>query len=246
MCGKLKRKQTVQTEKRPVDTVTFRHEYKYMIDSIQESILRIKADVILEPDPNAADDGTYLIRSLYFDDVDDTCLMANCAGTDRRAKFRIRFYNEDIRNIHLEKKSKLRGMCHKDSCMLTPQECIQMQNGVIPDVTDEMPEIKKKLLLEMKLAGMQPKVIVTYQRIAYVYPAGNVRVTIDRNITSSPDVEDFLDRKYRERPVLPLGRSLLEVKWDEVLPRHIKQNLQMDCLTWTAFSKYYLCRKYHL
>jgi len=38
--------------------------------------------------------------------------------------------------------------------------------------------------------------------------------------------------------------SVLEVKWDELMPSHIRENMLIDNLQWTAFSKYYLCRKH--
>lgn len=224
----------------------FRHEYKYMIDLKQERILRVKAAAVLQLDPHTQKDGTYLIRSAYFDDTGDTCLMENLAGTDPRSKFRIRYYNSDTSRIMLEKKSKVRGMCLKDSCSLTPEECKTFLNGSVPAVTSDMPEIKQQLFTEVLLRGLVPKVIVTYERIPFIYSGGNVRVTFDRKITSSVDIQNFLSGEYAERPVLPAGYSILEVKWDEIIPRHIKQTLQLETLNWTAFSKYFMCRRFHL
>lgn len=224
----------------------FRHEYKYMIDARQECILRVKAAGILTLDPHVRADGTYLIRSLYFDDINDTCLMENLAGTDPRSKFRIRYYNSDTERIALEKKSKVRGMCLKDSCDLTRAECEIFISGAVPPVTDKMSEMKKKLFTEVQLRGLIPKVIVTYERIPYIYSGGNVRVTFDRKITSSMELQKFLSGDYIERPVLEAGNSILEVKWDEVMPRHIKETLMLEKLNWTAFSKYFMCRRFHL
>ncbi len=90
-----------------------------------------------------------------------------------------------------------------------------------------------------------PKVIVAYDRIPFVAPAGNVRVTLDSNLVSSGEVENFLLEKRMHRPVLPGGNSVLEVKFDEFLPSYIKEVLALDSLAWTSFSKYYLCRKYN-
>lgn len=224
----------------------YRHEYKYFLDSAMESILRIRADGVLLRDPHVKSDGSYFIRSLYFDDYADRCMKENEAGTDPRSKFRIRYYNHDTSHIRLEKKSKTRGMTLKESCKLTLEECRVFQQGNIPHITADMPAGKQKLLLEMRLRSLMPKVIVSYERIPYVYPGGNVRITFDRNISSSIDIGCFLDGNYNCRPILPLGQSILEVKWDEVIPLHIKEVLALDHLQWTAFSKYYMCRVYHL
>lgn len=229
----------------PISGKRYRHEYKYMIDARQEGILHSKAMGALQRDPHVRADGTYLIRSVYFDDIYDTCLLENQCGSDPRSKFRIRYYNFDTRRISLEKKSKVRSMCLKESCKLTVEECEVFLRGDIPVVTEDMPEMKKKLLTEMRLRGLLPKVIVTYERIPFIYSGGNVRVTFDRKITSSYDLERFLSGDYAERPILPCGESILEVKWDEILPRHIKDTLRLEGLHWTAFSKYYMCRVFH-
>lgn len=224
----------------------FRHEYKYRIDAMQEAILRVRAGGVLQPDSHAGANGEYTVRSLYFDDGNDTCLKENAAGTDPRSKFRIRYYNQDRSWIVLEKKSKIRGMCAKESCRISPKECLEFMHGRVPVLNPEAPETRKKLFTEFQMRQLQPKVIVTYDRIPFTYPGGNVRVTFDRNVTSSYEIESFLKGQYLQRPVFPLGESLLEVKWDEVMPLHIKQVLQIENLTWTAFSKYFMCRLHHL
>ncbi len=224
----------------------YRHEYKYMLGKAEEEILILQAGGILERDCHTALGGAYKVRSLYFDDYGDSCFFDNESGSDLRSKFRMRYYNNDQSYVRLEKKSKIHGMTRKESCILDQEECEQLVRGVIPEVKPELPEEKKQLLLEMQLGSMIPKVIVSYERIPFVYPAGNVRITFDRKITSSNDVERFLEGEYPERPVLQQGCSVLEVKWDELLPSLIKEAMQLDSLQWTAFSKYYICRVCHL
>lgn len=224
----------------------YRHEYKYLLDSRMEQILRIRAAGLLALDTHVQHEGSYFIRSLYFDDYDNSCMMENDAGTDPRSKFRIRYYNCDTSRIHLEKKSKRQGMTLKESCDLTYEECSALMAGKVPDVDDSMPRVKKQLLLEMRMRNLMPRVIVSYERIPYIYPCGNVRITFDKSISSSTQIEKFLDGDYQTRPILPVGTSILEVKWDEILPLHIKDVMQLNQLQWTAFSKYYMCRKFHL
>ncbi len=224
----------------------YRHEYKYLLTPAQEGILRLKAAAAMKPDPHTRADGSYLIRSAYLDDPDNSCLNENLAGADPRSKFRVRYYNGDTGRIRLEKKSKRRGMCLKESCALSRAECEQLLRGEVPRLEASMDREKQALLTEVRLRNLRPVTIVTYERIPFVYSGGNVRVTFDRKLSSSPEVDRFLTGDYARRPVFPLGQSLLEVKWDEVLPRHLKEILQMDSLQWTAFSKYFMCRVVHL
>lgn len=104
----------------------------------------------------------------------------------------------------------------------------------------------QKLCLLMRTRLLRPKVIVEYDRVPYIYPQGNVRITLDENIRSSSRVELFLEDQIPTRPILPAGQHILEVKYDEYLPDFIYRAVQLQELHRTAFSKYYLCRRYHL
>lgn len=96
----------------------------------------------------------------------------------------------------------------------------------------------------MASSGMTPKVVVGYDRMPFVCSNGNVRVTFDCHIFSSPDIEDFFEEHVRKRMVLPHGQHLLEVKFDEFLPDYIYHAVQLTNMRTETFSKYYLCRKY--
>ena len=98
----------------------------------------------------------------------------------------------------------------------------------------------------MRTRLLRPKVIVEYERVPYVDSLGNTRITLDQNIASSDVIDDFLKPWIRRRPIMPAGQHILEVKYDEFLPDYIYQNLQLTNLRQTAFSKYYLCRRYML
>ena len=50
----------------------YRHEYKYLISSAQASVLEMRMRGMLQPDPHADESGAYQIKSLYFDDSEDT------------------------------------------------------------------------------------------------------------------------------------------------------------------------------
>lgn len=223
----------------------FRHEYKYLCDSTQNAVLKMRAKGLLQEDVNTGEKGYYSIRSLYFDTLDNRCYRENEDGCDKRDKYRIRIYNADLKKIMLEKKSKERQMTSKKSCQISEEICRKLMANQGVDITKDMLVTQKELLLEMRLKGMRPAVIVEYQRFPYVEKNGNVRITLDENITSSNDIENFLEEKLISRPVLGLGVSVLEVKWDEFLPSYIKEHLGMESLQWTNFSKYYLCRKYN-
>ena len=209
-------------------------------------LIKNRINHLLPPDSHTGKGGIYTIRSLYFDDYYNRCFYENENGTDPREKFRIRIYNHSTSRIMLECKRKQRGKTLKTSCRLTEEQTRLLMNGeVIPNI-EEQPPLLQKLTSAMLSRRLRPVVIVEYERIPYVYKDGNVRITLDTNISSSTDIASFLDERIVKRPIMPVGKSLLEVKYDEFLPDFIYRNLQLQSLTQTAFSKYYLCRKYSL
>lgn len=222
----------------------FRHELKYEITDAQLQLLKNRIRNLIPSDPHVGPSGAYTIRSLYFDDYDNRCMRENEDGTDPREKFRIRIYNASSQKITLECKRKERGKTHKTSCPLTAEQTrLLMEGKVLPNLNAQ-PPLLRKLTLQMMTRRMRPVVIVEYDRIPFIYKNGNVRITLDTNICSSSAVGAFLDPVIPKRQVLPAGQQLLEVKYDEYLPDFIYRNLQLHSLRQTAFSKYYICRKY--
>lgn len=224
----------------------YRHEFKYFISYAQLIQLQQRLKTVAYPDSHADVDGKYHIRSVYFDDLYNSCYLENIAGTDPREKFRIRIYNCSSSRITLECKRKERGKTLKTSCPLTMEEFARLMQGHPLENIESQPPVLRKLTLLMLQRGMHPATIVDYERIPYVYPLGNVRITLDTNISSSDCFSDFFSPELQVRSVLPAGQHLLEVKFDEYLPDTLYHALQMDYLQPTAFSKYAMCRRYTL
>lgn len=224
-----------------------RHEYKFQIDEKDIALLKARIGGVMQKDSHAGEQGFYQIRSIYFDDYADTCYHQNEAGCDPRAKYRIRIYNAESESIRLEKKVKQNGKTRKYAASLTKEQAQTLIEGKMLSMKQEAfetyPELLQQFLVLMHTRRMQPKVMVVYDRIPYVDVRGNVRVTLDRNIAASTDFLHFFEKDLIKEPILPPGRHLLEVKYDEFLPMHIKARLGIGHLRQTTFSKYYLCRK---
>ncbi len=228
----------------------YRHELKYTCSQAQLALLGNRVKGLLELDAHVeADRPFYTIRSLYFDDYDNTCFYENENGTDPREKYRIRIYNGDGSRIRLERKQKVRGKTRKQSCPLTKEQCQAFMEGKGLPMREfaDQPLLLQQFLAAWHTRLLRPKIIVEYERVPYVYPEGNVRITLDQNISSSKEVARFLEPELAgKRPVMPKGQQLLEVKFDEYLPDFIYRSLALENLQQTAFSKYYLCRKFSL
>jgi len=127
--------------------------------------------------------------------------------------------------------------------MLTREECLALMDGTPPDLTAELSATLRKLGVEMLSAMCLPKVLVEYERLAFVSEIGNVRITFDRNIVASGEVDRFFEEDIVRVPVLEDGLSVLEVKYDELLPSYFSQALELCDLMQSTCSKYVLSRQ---
>ena len=222
--------------------VQYRHEWKHEIAFADLLAIRQRLRAVAVPDPHAQD-GKYLIRSLYFDNPDDKALREKVDGVNRREKFRIRYYNGDLSLIHLEKKSRLNGLGTKFSAPLSAEEARAVVDGKLDWMMDSGRDLVQELYVKMRYQGLRPKTIVDYTREPFIYGPGNVRVTFDYNIRTGLHSTDFLNPDCLTVPAPDAG-IILEVKWDAFLPSVIRDAVQTPGRRVTAFSKYAQCRMY--
>ena len=124
------------------------------------------------------------------------------------------------------------------------QEYESIVSGNILDIVyDTDKKLIKELAVDILANGFEPKVIVDYERIAYVEEITNVRITFDLKISASYEIDEFLTGDYSKFYILPSNYNLLEVKFDYIMPSYIKNVLDLINVNQTSFSKYYYGRK---
>ena len=221
--------------------MNFRHEIKHEINYSDLLTIRHRLRAVGFPDPHAIN-GKYLIRSLYFDNQADKALMEKVNGLPVREKFRIRYYNGDPSVIHLEKKSKVDHLGNKQSAPLTKEQAQSIVDGDLRWMLESDFPLVRELYSKMQTQGIAPKTIVDYTREPFIYPAGNVRVTLDYNVRSGMRCTDFLNPDCVTVPVS--DAIILEVKWDGFLPDIIRDAVSLADRREGSFSKYEACRIY--
>lgn len=222
--------------------MNFRHEWKHEVNYMDFLVLQQRLLAVMKPDIHARD-GCYQVRSLYFDNLQDKALREKLDGVDRREKFRIRYYGDDLSYIRLEKKSKYSGLCSKSSVPLTKDEVQRLLEGDSHALIETNKELAAELYSKMHSQGLAPKTIVEYTRMPFVYGPGNVRVTLDYHIRTGLGSVDFLNP---ESVTIEASHSpiILEVKWDAFLPDVIRDAVWIPGRRAAAFSKYAACRSY--
>lgn len=220
----------------------FRHEIKHEISVSDYYVLRRRLQAVAKPDIHG-DNGSYQIRSIYFDDACDTALLEKINGINKREKFRLRYYDDDVTYIRLEKKSKINGLCQKEATIISVHDVQRLLEGDTEWMKESDIPLIREFYLKIVTKGLRPKTIVDYHRDAFIFPAGNVRVTLDYNIRTGINCVDFLNV---DSVTIPVGDSpvILEVKWDEFLPDIIRDAVTLEGRKGTAYSKYAAGRIY--
>ena len=220
-----------------------RHELKHSINPGEDMILTSRLRKLFPHDSNADSHGSYRVSSLYFDTPYDKALRQKIDGVNSREKFRLRHYNADLSFIRLEKKYKINGLCGKRSAKISAQQVEKLLSGDIDFLLTSGEALLMELYSKMRGQQLAPKTIVTYDREAFLFAPGNVRITIDRNLRTGLDSTDFLNPHLCHAPVSD-GLAVLEVKYDAFLPEIVKMAVQIPNRQAAAYSKYAVCRRY--
>ena len=227
-----------------MNTLKYRHEYKHAINLLDYHTIRQRVRAVATLDKNAGADGRYHIRSLYFDNDEDKALREKLYGLPNREKYRIRIYNKAGDFIRLEKKSKLNGLCNKQSAKLTKEQAEKIIAGDTEWILSTDNAVLTGFYAKMHYQRLRPKTLVDYWREAYIFPYGNVRVTFDSELRTGVYKTGLFDMNAPTFLAGEPGLLLMEVKYDDFLPDIIRDLIQTNTRRTAAFSKYAACRIY--
>ena len=221
-----------------------RHELKYFINPAELDVLRARLRPVMRMDSHCRGGKPYIIRSLYFDDIDDSAFYDKQAGVMHRDKYRIRIYRYSDKEIFLERKRKMGDLIQKSSVQITRRLCEQLISGDPRGLQTSSNPLLQDVYVQMRTQLLRPAVIVDYAREAYLHPAENVRITFDLNLRSGLHSQDLFNAELPT--VCPHDRDveILEVKFDHYLPEHIVGLLRGVEAERSAVSKYVLCRRF--
>jgi SPX domain protein involved in polyphosphate accumulation len=230
-----------------------RYELKFPIHVAQKRrIVELARHGLIE-DPHGTN-AAYRVSSTYFDTPDLLAYREKLDGEAIRRKFRLRYYSVEgahgpaVGQAFMEIKHRTGNTGRKDRVPLTDAgaaailedatELRRVRAHVVPGARGLGPAIEE---IEHAAATtrLQAALIITYWREAWegsVDP--RLRVTFDsRCEVLTP--ERYLDVKAGiGKPILPASQSILEVKFNRVIPRWIRDIVSSEHITLQRFSKY--------
>ena len=215
---------------------TFRHEYKYVIPYGDMLELRNKLDEVLTLDRG----GPYFVRSIYFDSPDDEDYYDKQGGEMIRKKLRLRIYDIDSDIAKMEIKGKYDYHQLKESLVINKEIAKRIIDGDYSDLLKMDVDLAKKIYVLLQ-RGYRPKVIIEYDRAAYITTT-TTRITFDYNIKKSLDFEKFYTNDINYIELTNPNDVVLEVKFDRFLEPYISKILEKYTSRYQSVSKYVMGR----
>ena len=219
----------------------YRHELKYFINYQDYALLRLRLNSLLQKDFNVDAGGSYIVRSLYFDDYYNNSYHRKYMGVPNRYIYRIRIYNQSENVIKLEKKSKTISYNRKETAPLTKENFYQILNGDYGFLLQSSNVLLQNFYHECISNFMRPRVVVEYEREPYILEAGDVRITFDKDIRAGVEGYDIFNDQMPMIETLENGLLIMEVKYTEFLANVIRKIIPPKASNFSAISKYILC-----
>lgn len=218
-----------------------RIENKYLLNYLEFKQYSNYFSQILMEDPHNGPDG-YIVRSLYFDTIDDKDFYEKDIGAFLRKKIRLRVYNPKDKFAILEMKQKEGNSQMKRSLKVSKNDALELIKGNYSCLLNYKEEFAKECYTYMVTNGYIPKAVVQYNRKAFIAKENNTRITFDNNVVASESNFNIFDNKLVLYPVFPKYNVVLEVKYNGFLLSYIKDAVSKVSKSQISASKYCLAR----
>lgn len=232
----------IKIDKLQKDIQVYRHEEKYYINKVGAFELSSLLKGYMKKDQHTLADGSYWIRSLYFDDFVNTDYHDKLSGVSERKKLRLRIYNTSTNSVKLEIKNRYGVYMLKESASISSDDAKLLILGQASNLLNYDSIVAAKVYCLMHNALYQPKVLIDYEREAYTYPFENIRVTIDKNIRASTSSFNIFTHGIYMLPALQEDVHILEVKYNNMIPEFLQKLLSTFTINRSSVSKYCLSR----
>jgi len=218
-----------------------RQEKKYIVSLDQYYKLSYQFSRVMKEDAHSYGDG-YLVRSLYFDDLNDTDYEEKVNGVEVRKKIRLRNYGPDSTSAKLELKQKQGVWQKKRSLSLDKAQSERLIRGDYSTLLTCKSDFADECFGIMNMRCYQPKAVISYTRKVFIAQENEIRITFDHHIKGSESDFDIFSSSLNENPLMDPYMVVLEVKYTGFLLSYIKDLLQSCNVSEKSVSKYCLGR----
>lgn len=221
--------------------IVLRREEKYLANYREALHFSNMFEHVLQKD-SFSKDGSYIVRSLYFDTVDDEDFFDKINEQELRRKIRLRIYNPKDKTAKLELKQKQDIFQKKRSLTISREDAMELINGNISVLLNYNNSFADELYSIMSMECYKPKTIVEYQRNAFMAKENNIRITFDSNIKATESSFDLFDENLLLYNILDINQTIIEVKYDKFMLGYISEIISCINRRSISSSKYCLAR----
>jgi len=223
-----------------------RLEVKYFVDRSTRTALTRDLLAFMRPDVHAGNDGSYLVRSLYFDTPEYQAYHEKLSGAATRNKLRARTYGEASdpnTPVRMEVKGRFLSYIKKLTRDLSQEEYRAVETALRrrtlpPEYLLGSDSTIKEFFRLQRQYNMEPKILIQYRRQAFERMEINrARVNFDDELLASRNL-DLLGPLAGARRLLRYGSAILEIKVDGYLPDWLHMLIVKYSLQAQAISKY--------
>lgn len=215
----------------------FRKEIKFQIHQFDFEAIKEELSHLLTLDTHGDVYG-YYVKSIYFDTLEKSDMMDVLNGNYIKGKVRLRSYNYSDEKFQLELKQKSGDDVIKRSVNLTREEAIKISECDYSVLLTKSDPFAIAMYAKLKSEVYKPKLIIGYNRLAYVHPFNRTRITFDTRITTGIEISSFFDESVHGLQYLETYMGILEVKYQGFLLEPIKRCLSKLETSQVANSKY--------
>lgn len=216
-----------------------RYEIKYVVHRQVAERFKAHLGPYMQRDPHLDRmNSGYRVNSVYFDSADYRFFWEKVEGVRFRRKVRIRSYGKEPgEDAFLEIKQKIGMTTQKRRSVYPWSELIDQLVARSPgSLQGKVGEEVELLVCEH---GLKPKILVVYDRDAYMgVTEKTLRVTFDSNCryrqTRLFDLDSIGNARYFLHPSL----RIIEIKFDNLIPRWLVSLIRKFELDPTRISKY--------
>ena len=214
-----------------------RSETKHLLSRTEAARLKERLKFLMKPD-SYSPDGSYKVRSLYFETPDRRDMFDKDVGAYARRKIRLRIYDPNQQKAKLELKEKRGSVQRKRSAWVTKAMALRLIEGDFSVLYNRNDPFLDELYVMMTTEIYRPFVVVEYDRQAYTYPLGDVRVTFDSGVRASRSNFNIFDPDMQFVSVFP--DVVAEIKYTGYFPEILSDIISDHCPVRDSVSKYFL------
>jgi hypothetical protein len=224
-----------------------RYELKYLIKEHTAERVRdfVRCYLAMDEFGVGKPNYSYPVHSLYLDSDNLEIYWRTVNGDKNRYKLRLRYYSDHRESpVFFEIKRRMKDIILKQRGGVRQTAVPLLLEGQLPGQEHMVTRDPGGLVAVQRFCQLmthlhaKPKSHIFYQREAYVSDSDEVRVTMDRNVYSEPNLDSSIKVKMTKPVHSYAGFVILELKFTNRFPNWFRELVRMANVMQCGAAKY--------